>query len=113
MSLSIVQLGAARQTGEGIRIGTVRRPPRGVPKDQYTAQDYFDVWFPNLAPTEELLKAVILKRLGEPLPGGSSRIVLSSRALLDRYIEPASRLGKLIGPSMVRPDHRLSRPSSM
>lgn len=57
MSLSIVQLGAARQTGEGIRIGTVRRPPRGVPKDQYAAQDYFDVWFPNLAPTEELLRA--------------------------------------------------------
>ena len=43
--------------GEGLRIGTVRRPPRGVPKDQYAARDLYDVWLPNLAPSEALLKS--------------------------------------------------------
>lgn len=56
MSVSIVRLGSPRQEGEGIRIGTVRRPPRGVKKEDYASQDYFDVWFPNLAPSEALLK---------------------------------------------------------
>jgi uncharacterized protein YeaO (DUF488 family) len=57
MAISIVRLGSARRENEGIRIGTVRRPPRGVAKDRYAAEDYFDVWFPNLAPSEELLRA--------------------------------------------------------
>jgi uncharacterized protein YeaO (DUF488 family) len=56
MALSIVRLGSPRVEGEGIRIGTVRRPPRGVPKDRYGADDFFDLWFPNLAPSEGLLK---------------------------------------------------------
>ena len=56
MSLSIVQLGAPRKTQEGLRIGTVRRPPRGVPKDQFAAQNWYDVWFPNLAPSVETMK---------------------------------------------------------
>lgn len=54
--LRIVRLGSRRQAGEGLRIGTVRRPPRGVPKDQYAARDIYDVWLPNLAPSDELLK---------------------------------------------------------
>ena len=57
MSLRIVRLGSPRAKGEGLRIGTVRRPPRGVPKDQFAARDFYDVWFPNLSPTEPLLKA--------------------------------------------------------
>src|SRR5206468_7402796 len=52
----IVRLGADRSEGEGLRIGTVRRPPRGVPKSELAARNFYDVWFPNLAPSEELLK---------------------------------------------------------
>jgi len=57
MPIRIVRLGSPRAKGEGLRIGTVRRPPRGVPKDQWAARDLYDVWFPNLAPSEPLLKA--------------------------------------------------------
>jgi len=56
MAISIVRLGSPRLEGEGLRIGTVRRPPRGVPKHEWAARNFFDVWFPNLAPSEELLK---------------------------------------------------------
>lgn len=56
MTIRIVQLGSARAANEGIRIGTVRRPPRGVPKTEYSARNIYDVWFPNLSPSEELLK---------------------------------------------------------
>jgi uncharacterized protein YeaO (DUF488 family) len=42
--------------GEGVRIGTVRRPPRGVPKTKYSSQNWYDVWFPNLAPSSQLVK---------------------------------------------------------
>ncbi len=57
MTLRVVRLGSARVAGEGLRIGTVRRPPRGVPKDQYASGNFYDVWLPNLAPSEALLKA--------------------------------------------------------
>jgi uncharacterized protein YeaO (DUF488 family) len=56
MTIRIVRLGGARAEGEGLRLGTVRRPPRGVPKSAYAAQDWFDVWFPNLAPSVETMK---------------------------------------------------------
>lgn len=56
MSVRIVRLGSARLPGEGIRIGTVRRPPRGVPKAQFASQNWYDVWFPNLAPSVEAMK---------------------------------------------------------
>jgi uncharacterized protein YeaO (DUF488 family) len=56
MAVRIVRLGTERLPGEGIRIGTVRRPPRGVPKSEFAARDFYDVWLPNLAPSEELLK---------------------------------------------------------
>ncbi|MBI2380391.1 MAG: DUF488 family protein [Gammaproteobacteria bacterium] len=56
MSIRIVRLGSPRSEGEGLRIGTVRRPPRGVRKEEYAARDIYDVWFPNLSPSEELLK---------------------------------------------------------
>jgi uncharacterized protein YeaO (DUF488 family) len=57
MALRIVRLGARRAGGEGLRIGTVRRPPRGVPKAEWAARDFYDVWLPNLAPSEAVLKA--------------------------------------------------------
>ncbi|HSC81794.1 MAG TPA: DUF488 family protein [Chitinolyticbacter sp.] len=56
MTLSIVRLGSPRQPGEGLRIGTVRRPPRGVAKSEFASQDWYDVWYPNLAPSAELVK---------------------------------------------------------
>lgn len=56
MSVRIVRLGTPRSRGEGLRIGTVRRPPRGVPKEEFAARDFYDVWFPTLAPTAETLK---------------------------------------------------------
>ena len=56
MSVRVVRLGSKRVPGEGTRIGTVRRPPRGVPKAQFSAQNWYDVWFPNLAPSVETMK---------------------------------------------------------
>ncbi|MGE5652043.1 DUF488 domain-containing protein [Noviherbaspirillum sp. UKPF54] len=56
MTIRIVRLGSPREQGEGLRIGTVRRPPRGVRKEEYASKDIYDVWFPNLSPSEELLK---------------------------------------------------------
>ena len=56
MTIRIVQLGSDREVDEGLRIGTVRRPPRGVPKVEYSSKNIYDVWFPNLSPSKELLK---------------------------------------------------------
>ncbi|MEG3792597.1 DUF488 family protein [Lysobacter sp. CCNWLW3] len=56
MAIRIVRLGTPRLAGEGLRIGTVRRPPRGVPKSEFARQDWYDVWFPNLAPSLDTMK---------------------------------------------------------
>jgi len=56
MTIRIVRLGSDRLPDEGLRIGTVRRPPRGVRKEEYAARNIYDLWFPNLAPSEALLK---------------------------------------------------------
>ncbi len=56
MSIRIVRLGSPRARDEGIRIGTVRRPPRGVPKAKFGSENWYDVWFPNLAPSVETMK---------------------------------------------------------
>lgn len=56
MAVRIVRLGSARGEGEGLRIGTVRRPPRGVPKSEFASQNWYDVWFPILAPSVETVK---------------------------------------------------------
>jgi uncharacterized protein YeaO (DUF488 family) len=55
MAVRIVRLGTERLAGEGLRIGTVRRPPRGVPKAQFASGNWYDVWFPNLAPSVETM----------------------------------------------------------
>jgi uncharacterized protein YeaO (DUF488 family) len=57
MAIRIVRLGSERVPGEGLRIGTVRRPPRGVPKSEFASQNWYDVWYPNLAPSVETMKA--------------------------------------------------------
>src|SRR5436190_24278269 len=59
MSISIVQLGAPRRLDEGLRLGTVRRPPRGVARSDFGRLDYYDVWFPNLSPSAELVKEAL------------------------------------------------------
>lgn len=56
MAIRVVRLGTPRLPGEGLRIGTVRRPPRGVPKAEFASRDFYDVWLPDLAPSEALLK---------------------------------------------------------
>ena len=56
MTVRIVQLGTPRASDEGVRIGTVRRPPRGVPKEQFARQNWYDVWYPNLSPSAETMK---------------------------------------------------------
>lgn len=56
MTLRVVRLGTARAANEGLRIGAVRRPPRGVPKDRYASDDWYDSWLPELAPSGELVK---------------------------------------------------------
>jgi len=59
VAISIVQLGTPRNSGEGLRVGTVRRPPRGVAKSDFSKRNYYDVWFPNLSPTPELVKKAL------------------------------------------------------
>ena len=56
MGVHVVRLGSPRSGAEGLRLGTVRRPPRGVPKAEYASRDFYDVWLPDLAPSEALLK---------------------------------------------------------
>ena len=56
MAIRVVRLGSPRAAGEGLRLGTVRRPPRGVPKAEHASRDFYDAWLPELAPSEELVK---------------------------------------------------------
>lgn len=59
MAVRVVRLGSPRTKGEGLRIGTVRRPPRGVPKAEHASRDFYDVWLPDLAPSEALVKEAL------------------------------------------------------
>jgi uncharacterized protein YeaO (DUF488 family) len=59
MAIRIVRLGSPRTPGEGLRVGTVRRPPRGVPKAEHASRDFYDVWLPDLAPSEGLVKEAL------------------------------------------------------
>jgi uncharacterized protein YeaO (DUF488 family) len=76
MSIRIVRLGTPRLKGEGLRIGTVRRPPRGVPKSEFSKQNWYDVWFPNLAPSLETMKL----GLGATTPSQWSKFVRKYKA---------------------------------
>ena len=55
MPVAVVRLGSPRKPDEGLRLGTVRRPPRGVPKAEFAKRDFYDVWLPNLSPSQELV----------------------------------------------------------
>lgn len=57
MAIRIVRLGSEKAQGEGLRLGTVRRPPRGVPRAEFATRNYYDVWLPDLAPSEALVRA--------------------------------------------------------
>jgi len=84
MAIRIVKLGSPRREGEGLRIGTVRRPPRGVPKDEFASRDFYDVWFPNLAPSQALLKEAF------PIADDSTWRVFRRRFLTEMR-EPGAR----------------------
>lgn len=72
--IRIVRLGTKRAPDEGLRLGTVRRPPRGVPKSEFARRDWYDLWFPNLAPSAALLKA-----------GRQAKTAAQWKAFLRRY----------------------------
>jgi uncharacterized protein YeaO (DUF488 family) len=59
MAIRIVRLGTERAPNEGVRIGTVRRPPRGVPRSKFASGNWYDVWLPNLAPAPETVKRAL------------------------------------------------------
>ena len=62
MAIRIVRLGTDRLPGEGLRIGTVRRPPRGIAKADYASKNFYDVWLPTLAPSAELVRQALTAR---------------------------------------------------
>lgn len=55
MPITVLRLGSAREPNEGLRLGTVRRPPRGVPKEEFAKRNYYDLWLPNLSPSPKLV----------------------------------------------------------
>jgi uncharacterized protein YeaO (DUF488 family) len=89
MALRIVRLGSPRQPGEGLRLGTVRRPPRGVRKTEYASQNFYDVWLPDLAPSEELLKSA--RSVSPPALPGAGGTDADWRAFEKRYRREMNR----------------------
>lgn len=69
MALRIVQLGKPRHKDEGLRLGTVRRPPRGVPKSDFAKRDYYDVWLPQLSPSPDLVKQALAAQADDDAKG--------------------------------------------
>jgi uncharacterized protein YeaO (DUF488 family) len=65
MAIRVVRLGSPREPGEGLRLGTVRRPPRGVRKEHYASRNYFDVWLPELAPSAPLVSYALAQPFTE------------------------------------------------
>ena len=59
MTIRVLRLGSPRAKDEGLRIGTVRRPPRGVPKERFAADDWYDLWYPNLSPSPDVMKLAL------------------------------------------------------
>ena len=85
MALHVVRLGTPRLSGEGLRIGTVRRPPRGVRKEDFAARDYFDVWLPELAPPAEMVSWALAE------PWTDKRWDKYARAFRKQMATPESR----------------------
>ena len=80
MVVRVVRLGSPRVEGEGTRIGTVRRPPRGVPKSEFASRDWYDVWFPTLAPSVETMKVAQAART----PGQWAAFIRKYRSEMSR-----------------------------
>ena len=100
MSIRIIRLGSPREANEGLRLGTVRRPPRGIPKSEYATRDFYDVWFPNLSPSSELLKegkksgddaswAVFRKKFRSEMSGPETSRILDLLAALSHQTNMA------------------------
>ncbi len=85
MTVKIVRLGSARSSNEGLRIGTVRRPPRGVPKAEFASQNWYDVWYPNLAPSVDTMK------LGQSVESDKDWALFSKRYRAEMKEPEASR----------------------
>jgi len=95
MALRVLRLGSARSKGEGLRIGTVRRPPRGVPKTKFASENWYDVWLPELSPSEATVKLglkaetdaqwkVFEKRYAKEMASASASRLLDLIAALSR-----------------------------
>lgn len=91
MAIRVVQLGTPRHPSEGLRLGTVRRPPRGVRKEEYAARDFYDVWLPELAPSPELFSYA----MAEPLTG-TRWTTFARRYRSEMAKPPAQRLLSLL-----------------
>jgi uncharacterized protein YeaO (DUF488 family) len=91
MAIRVVMLGSPRTPGEGLRLGTVRRPPRGVPKREIASRDFYDAWVPEAAPSEALLKRA---RAAMDDPAGWKAFARQYRAEMKR--PEASRLLDLL-----------------
>ena len=98
MAIRIVRLGSERFPNEGLRIGTVRRPPRGIPKSKFSPGNWYDVWFPNLAPASETVKlaltaenerqwAAFVKRYRSEMASPENRRVLDLLAALSQQTD--------------------------
>jgi uncharacterized protein YeaO (DUF488 family) len=99
MSIRIVRLGSPRNPGEGLRLGTVRRPPRGVKKEDYARRDFFDVWMPELAPRADLVSWA----LSEPFtPKRWARYEKAYRSQMNE--PPARRLISLLAALSLQTD---------
>ena len=96
MAIRVVRLGSARSQGEGLRVGTVRRPPRGVPKSEFASQNWYDVWFPTLAPSVQTIKlaqaattpaqwAAFVKKYRAEMSAPEARHALALLAALSHY----------------------------
>jgi uncharacterized protein YeaO (DUF488 family) len=96
MAIRVVRLGSSRAAGEGLRIGTVRRPPRGIPKAEFATGNWYDVWFPTLAPSAELMKlgqqavtpaqwAVFVRKYKAEMARGDADHALALLAVLSQH----------------------------
>ena len=90
MTIRIVRLGTARAPGEGLRIGTVRRPPRGVPKAKFASDNWYDVWLPNLAPLDATVK------LGQSAESEKEWAAFAKRYRAEMAVPDASRVLDLL-----------------
>jgi len=88
MTIRVVRLGGARAAGEGVRIGTVRRPPRGVPRERFAADGWYDVWYPNLAPSPDLMKLALSTHADPQSPQSCKNWALFTRMFRKEMAAP-------------------------